>query len=80
MNKVYGLMAAAMTITGLVAWIVGNNEALLSVFRDPATMLQPNILGWIVMFAPLAWSSAFAPASTGCRRARRSWCSGASRR
>jgi uncharacterized protein len=58
MNKVYGLMAAAMTITGLVAWIVGNNEALLSVFRDPATM-QPNILGWIVMFAPLAMVFAF---------------------
>jgi hypothetical protein len=31
---------------------VGSSPALLSVFRDPAT-LQPNILGWIAMFAPL---------------------------
>jgi FtsH-binding integral membrane protein len=58
MNKVYGLMSAAMTITGLVAWIVGTNDALLSVFRDPAT-LQPNILGWIIMFAPLLVVFAF---------------------
>jgi FtsH-binding integral membrane protein len=53
MNKVYGLMSVAMVLTGGVAWAVGNSMALLSIFRDPLT-LQPNILGWIVMFAPLA--------------------------
>ncbi len=52
MNKVYGLMSVAMVLTGGVAWAVGTSPALLSIFRDPQT-LQPNILGWIVMFAPL---------------------------
>ena len=53
MNKVYGTMSVGMLLTFAVAWAVGTTPALLSVFRDPAT-LQPNILGWIVMFAPLA--------------------------
>ena len=52
MNKVYGTMSVGMLITFAVAWAVGSNPALLGVFRDPMT-LQPNILGWIVMFAPL---------------------------
>lgn len=52
MNKVYGTMSVGMLITFAVAWAVGTSPALLSVFRDPAT-LQPNILGWIIMFAPL---------------------------
>ena len=52
MNKVYGTMSVGMLLTFLVAWAVGSNDALLSIFRDPAT-LRPNILGWIVMFAPL---------------------------
>jgi len=52
MNKVYGLMSVAMIVTGLVAFAVGSSDALLSIFRDPYT-LQPNILGWVVMFAPL---------------------------
>jgi FtsH-binding integral membrane protein len=58
MNKVYGTMAVGMVVTALVAWAVGSNEALLSVFRDPLT-LRPNILGWIVMFAPLGMVFAF---------------------
>ena len=53
MNKVYGTMAVGMLVTAGVAWGVGTTDALLSVFRDPIT-LSPNILGWIVMFAPLA--------------------------
>ncbi len=52
MNKVYGLMSVGMLLTGLAAWAVGSNDALFAIFRDPAT-LRPNILGWIVMFAPL---------------------------
>ena len=52
MNKVYGLMSVAMIVTGLVAWAIGSNDALLSIFRDPVTM-RPNILGWIATFAPL---------------------------
>ncbi|MCR8827098.1 Bax inhibitor-1/YccA family protein [Pseudosulfitobacter koreensis] len=61
MNKVYGTMSVGMLLTFLVAWAVGSNPALLSVFRDPAT-LQPNILGWIVMFAPLGMVFAFGAA------------------
>ena len=53
MNKVYGTMSVGMLMTFAVAWAVGTSPALLSVFRDPVT-LAPNILGWIVMFAPLA--------------------------
>ncbi|MCV3272993.1 Bax inhibitor-1/YccA family protein [Roseobacter sinensis] len=53
MNKVYGTMSVGMLITFAVAWAVGTAPGLLAVFRDPVT-LQPNILGWIIMFAPLA--------------------------
>ncbi len=52
MNKVYGLMAIAMVITGMVSYAFGSSDALLSILRDPYT-LKPNVLGWIVMFAPL---------------------------
>ncbi|MGL4238189.1 Bax inhibitor-1/YccA family protein [Tabrizicola sp.] len=58
MNKVYGLMSVAMLVTAGVAWSVGTSDALLSIFRDPLT-LRPNILGWVVMFAPLAMVFAF---------------------
>jgi hypothetical protein len=61
MNKVYGLMSVGMLVTGGVAWAVGSNDALLSIFRDPLT-LQPNILGWIVMFAPVIMAFAFGAA------------------
>ncbi|MCC6863969.1 MAG: Bax inhibitor-1/YccA family protein [Rhodobacteraceae bacterium] len=52
MNKVYGLMSVGMLLTGAVAWAIGTSDALLGIFRDPIT-LQPNILGWVVMFAPM---------------------------
>ncbi len=52
MNKVYGLMAVAMVLTGVVSYAFGSSDALISILRDPITM-RPNILGWIVMFAPL---------------------------
>lgn len=52
MNKVYGTMSVGMLLTFAVAWAVGKSPALLAIFRDPIT-LSPNILGWIVMFAPL---------------------------
>ncbi len=58
MNKVYGLMSVAMLVTAGVAWAVGSTDALLAIFRDPMT-LRPNILGWVVMFAPLAMVFAF---------------------
>jgi len=52
MNKVYGTMSVGMLITFAVAWAIGSNDQLLSIFRDPMT-LRPNILGYIAMFAPL---------------------------
>ncbi len=58
MNKVYGLMSVAMVVTGGVAWAVGSSPELLGIFRDPDT-LRPNILGWVVMFAPLVMVFAF---------------------
>jgi len=58
MNKVYGLMSVAMLVTAGVAWSVGTSDMLMAIFRDPLT-LRPNILGWIVMFAPLAMIFAF---------------------
>jgi len=58
MNKVYGTMSVGMLLTFAVAWAVGTSPALLGVFRNPAT-LQPNILGYIVMFAPLIMVFAF---------------------
>ena len=52
MNKVYSTMSVGMLVTFAVAWAVGTSPQLLGIFRNPET-LQPNILGWIVMFAPL---------------------------
>jgi len=61
MNKVYGTMSVGMLITFAVAWAIGSNPQLLGIFRDPMT-LQPNILGWIVMFAPLLMVFGFSAA------------------
>ncbi|MFD1510880.1 Bax inhibitor-1 family protein [Lacimonas salitolerans] len=61
MNKVYGTMSIGMLLTFAVAWAVGTSPQLLSVFRDPVT-LSPNILGWIIMFAPLAMAFGFGAA------------------
>jgi FtsH-binding integral membrane protein len=58
MNKVYGTMSIGLLVTFAVAWAFGSNPALLQVLRDPIT-LQPSILGWIVMFAPLGMIFAF---------------------
>ncbi len=58
MNKVYGLMSVAMLVTAGVAWGVGSTDALISMFRNPVTG-QMNILGWVIMFAPLAMVFAF---------------------
>ena len=52
MNKVYGLMSVGMLLTGLVAWAVGSNPAMVgAIFGTP--------LKWVVMFAPLVVVFAF---------------------
>jgi uncharacterized protein len=61
MNKVYGLMAVAMVITGLVAWIVGSDFAR-AVAGEPTVLIPAGVLQamfssplkWVIMFAPLA--------------------------
>ena len=58
MNKVYSTMSVGMLVTFAVAWAVGSSPELLGVFRDPITM-SPNILGWVIMFAPLIMVFAF---------------------
>ncbi|MFV0475660.1 MAG: Bax inhibitor-1/YccA family protein [Pikeienuella sp.] len=69
MNKVYTLMAVAMAITGVVAYVFGND--LFAVMRGQETMLVPagvitalfaSPLKWAVMFAPLLFVFGFAAA------------------
>lgn len=47
MNRVYGLMATAMVLTGAVAYAIGSNPALLNAIFGSG-------LVWIVILAPLA--------------------------
>jgi hypothetical protein len=56
MNKVYGLMSVAMLVTAGVAWSVGTSS-LLDFLRTPEGGM--TILGWVIMFAPLAMVFAF---------------------
>jgi len=58
MNKVYATMSVGLLVTAGAAWGIGTSPAMLSIFRDPIT-LQPNIMGWAVMFAPLVMVFAF---------------------
>ncbi|PZQ52333.1 MAG: BAX inhibitor (BI)-1/YccA family protein [Rhodovulum sulfidophilum] len=66
MSKVYGLMAVAMVITGLVAYIVGSDFARV-VAQQPTMIIPEGVivalfnspLKWVVMFAPLAVVFAF---------------------
>ncbi len=47
MNKVYGLMSAAMVVSGLLAYVIGtNNAALATIYNTP--------LFYAVVFGPLA--------------------------
>ncbi len=60
MNKVYGLMAVAMVITGLVAWLVGSDLARVMA-QQPTAIIPEGVIGaifnsplrWVVMLAPL---------------------------
>ncbi len=61
MNKVYGTMSVGLLVTAGVSWAIGSNDMLLSIFRNPET-LAPNLLGYVVMFAPLIMVFAFGAA------------------
>ncbi|MEM9044866.1 MAG: Bax inhibitor-1/YccA family protein [Pseudomonadota bacterium] len=62
MSKVYALMAGAMIITGLVAYIVGMDFRAV-VNQQPTTLLPAGVVAamfaspikWVIMFAPLAF-------------------------
>jgi len=59
MLRVYNYMLVGLGLTGGVAWLTVNTP-LSGIFYNQVTTangsiaLQPNILGWIAMFAPLA--------------------------
>jgi len=66
MNRVYGLMAVAMVITGVVAWVFGTDLARAMAGEPtmivPAALLQSlfaSPLRWVVMLAPLGVVFAF---------------------
>jgi len=57
MLRVYNYMLIGLGLTGAVAWLTANT-ALYSVFFSQVqtangVAMQPNILGWIAMFAPI---------------------------
>jgi FtsH-binding integral membrane protein len=58
-SNVFSWMTVALVLSGLVAWIFGSNfELFKDVFLryDPATdMYKRSVLGWVIMFAPLAF-------------------------
>jgi FtsH-binding integral membrane protein len=55
MLRVYNYMVGALALTGAVAYGVANTPALLNLIYQvaPNGALQPTILGWIVMLAPI---------------------------
>ncbi|WP_237212842.1 Bax inhibitor-1/YccA family protein [Falsiroseomonas oryziterrae] len=60
MLRVYNWMASGLLLTGIVAYLIAHNPDVASLFyqvvrtpRGNATV--PTILGWVAMFAPLAF-------------------------
>ena len=58
MLRVYNYMLVGLGLTGAVAWATANTPLMNVFFQEVATSrgiaIQPNILGWIAIFAPLA--------------------------
>ncbi len=54
MLRIYNYMGLGVAITGLVAWLIGNNPALYAPFFNEVTR-QISILGYVAMFAPLVF-------------------------
>ena len=52
MNRVYGIMAMGMVVTGLVAFFVGSNASLIN-------SLFTGMSRYVIMFAPLVFVFAF---------------------
>ena len=63
MNRVYGLMAVGMLVTGAAAFGVSHAEVAASGTLTPlGTALYASLLKWLVMFAPLIMVFAFGAA------------------
>jgi len=59
MLRVYNYMTAGLGLTGLVAFAVANVPALGGIFYHAVqvqggVIMQPNLLGWVAIFSPLA--------------------------
>jgi FtsH-binding integral membrane protein len=58
MLKIYNYMASALALTGIVAVFTANSPAMLQMLYQTNELRQltgPSGLGWLVMFAPLAF-------------------------
>lgn len=59
MLRVYNWMASGLLLTGIVAYVIANtgaSELFYQVVRTPRGLSTvPTILGWVAMFAPLAF-------------------------
>lgn len=56
MLTVYNYMCSALALTGLAAYMTANTPALLNlIYSVQDGMISPTMLGWIVMFSPLAF-------------------------
>ncbi len=57
MLRVYNYMLVGLGLTGAVAWLTANTPLAQVFYNQVQTVngiaMQPNILGWIAMFAPL---------------------------
>ena len=57
MLRVYNYMLVGLGLTGAVAWLTANTPLAQVFYNQVQTAngiaMQPNILGWIAMFAPL---------------------------
>jgi len=69
MNKVYALMAGAMILTGLVAWIVGSDYLAARLGQDTTflsygmiSVMTTSPVVYVIMFAPLAFVLLFGAA------------------
>ena len=55
MLRVYNYMTSGILLTGIIAVLIGNTDAVYSLISYNALTghLSPTVLGWIVTFAPL---------------------------
>jgi uncharacterized protein len=58
MLSVYNYMASGVLLTGIVALLFANSPFFATAFHvvqtAQGTVVQPNLLGWVITFAPLA--------------------------